>query len=289
MIESEESESVMGVLQYILNFLGFSAELTDHIVRKAAHFAEYTAIGILLVSCAYSFSRTRPHRYYSQILFAGLATVADCMILKEGNWGLVKRAIRTFRNKKAPQSLKNLLILMKQDPNFCNEDYFGYYLGPAFNAPGRLMDKGAVEVLKYLHTFTEVGSDRDLQCFTVGSKHRTAHTCQLTHLCDRTTGTGVGHYLDRVVLIKAVLKCGVAWFLSYSGAYIVKWSAASLVTGENKFAAALTSVEERLVGEAEELDPVAQFFLAPLANISTLFGGTARVYILYVPRLLYRL
>ncbi|WP_294908299.1 VanZ family protein [uncultured Ruminococcus sp.] len=73
-LSSEESESVMSVLQYILNFLGFSAELTDHIVRKAAHFAEYTAIGILLVSCAYSFSRTRPHRYYSQILFAGLAT-----------------------------------------------------------------------------------------------------------------------------------------------------------------------------------------------------------------------
>ena len=73
------------------------------------------------------------------------------------------------------------------------------------------------------------------------------------------------------------MKCGAAWFLSYSGAYIVKWSAASLVTGENKFATALSSVEERLVGEAEELNPVAQFFLAPLANISTLFGGTARV------------
>ena len=73
------------------------------------------------------------------------------------------------------------------------------------------------------------------------------------------------------------MKCGTAWFLSYSGAYIVKWSAASLVTGENKFAAALSSVEERLVGEAEELDPVAQFFLAPLANISTLFGGYERV------------
>lgn len=77
--------------------------------------------------------------------------------------------------------------------------------------------------------------------------------------------------------ISLSVKCGAAWFLSYAGAYIVKWSAASLVTGENKFAAALTSVEERLVGEAEELDPVAQFFLAPLANISTLFGGYDRV------------
>ncbi|MGN0700954.1 MAG: hypothetical protein ACI4J8_08140 [Oscillospiraceae bacterium] len=73
------------------------------------------------------------------------------------------------------------------------------------------------------------------------------------------------------------MKCGAAWGLSYAGAYIVKWSAASLVTGENKFAVALSSVEERLVGEAEELNPVVQFFLAPLANISTLFGGYGRV------------
>lgn len=77
--------------------------------------------------------------------------------------------------------------------------------------------------------------------------------------------------------INLSIKCGAAWFLSYAGAYLVKWSAASIVTGENKFAAALSSVEERLVGEAEELDPVAQFFLAPLANISTLFGGYERV------------
>lgn len=77
--------------------------------------------------------------------------------------------------------------------------------------------------------------------------------------------------------ISLSIKCGAAWFLSYAGAYLVKWSAASIVTGENKFAAALSSVEERLVGEAEELDPVAQFFLAPLANISTLFGGYERV------------
>ena len=74
-----------------------------------------------------------------------------------------------------------------------------------------------------------------------------------------------------------LIKCGGAWGLSYAGAFLVKWSAASLVTGENKFVKALASVEERFVGEAEELSPVKQFFLAPLANLSTLFGGTDRV------------
>ena len=74
-----------------------------------------------------------------------------------------------------------------------------------------------------------------------------------------------------------IIKCGGAWGVSYAGAFLVKWSAASLVTGENKFVKALASVEERFVGEAEELSPVKQFFLAPLANLSTLFGGTDRV------------
>ena len=74
-----------------------------------------------------------------------------------------------------------------------------------------------------------------------------------------------------------MLKCGSAWGLSYAGTFLVKWSAASLVTGENKFIAALNSAEVRIAGEAEELSPVKQLFLAPAANISTLFGGTDRV------------
>lgn len=79
---------------------------------------------------------------------------------------------------------------------------------------------------------------------------------------------------DSVLL---TVKCGAAWLLSYAGTFLVKWTAASIVTGENKFSAALASVEERFVGGAEELSPVAQFFLAPAANLSTLFGGAKRV------------
>ena len=65
---------------------------------------------------------------------------------------------------------------------------------------------GTHEVLQDLHAFTEVGLDRDLDGLTVGSEHQTAHTCELTHLCDRTTGSGVGHDLDRVVAVEAFLQ-----------------------------------------------------------------------------------
>ena len=72
-ISGEESENVMFFLQKILLSFGFNAELTDVIVRKFAHFVEFTAIGMLLTSCAYSFDRIKPYKYYSQVLFSGLA------------------------------------------------------------------------------------------------------------------------------------------------------------------------------------------------------------------------
>lgn len=98
-LSGDESESVMGTLQNILNFLGFDTQLSDHIVRKAAHFSEYTVIGMLLLSCAYSLCRTRPHKYYLQILFVGLATaVCDetIQLFVEGRSGQITDVLLDF-------------------------------------------------------------------------------------------------------------------------------------------------------------------------------------------------
>lgn len=71
--------------------------------------------------------------------------------------------------------------------------------------------------------------------------------------------------------------CGVCWGLSYGGTFLLKWGLASLITGENKFASALSSAGMRMAGEAEELPFFKQLFLAPIANLSTMFGGQSRV------------
>lgn len=73
-ISSEESGNVLEFLQKILDFLGFTPELTDHIVRKSAHFCEYTAIGAMLMSCAFAFDKLKPYKYYINVMFCGLAT-----------------------------------------------------------------------------------------------------------------------------------------------------------------------------------------------------------------------
>ena len=81
--------------------------------------------------------------------FAGIATIADAVELREANWGLAKKTIDTFRAGKAPLQLTNLLIGLKQDPLFIDEEAIGWYLAPCLNAPGRLEDKGGSQVLSY--------------------------------------------------------------------------------------------------------------------------------------------
>lgn len=87
--------------------------------------------------------------------FAGVATVADAVELREANWGLVRKTIDTFRKGKAPSQLANILAALKQDPVFADEESFGWYLSPCMNAPGRLDDKGGSKVLSYLFAPSE--------------------------------------------------------------------------------------------------------------------------------------
>ncbi len=50
-VSAEESGGVLDFLYSLLPRLGISMELTDHIVRKLAHFTEFTVIGMLATTC----------------------------------------------------------------------------------------------------------------------------------------------------------------------------------------------------------------------------------------------
>ena len=91
-LSSKESEGVFAFLCGILRFFGAGEELTEHIVRKLAHFSEYTAIGMLLTSCAYSFDRFKPYRYLAYVFFAGLGTAfidETIQLFSEGRAGMI--------------------------------------------------------------------------------------------------------------------------------------------------------------------------------------------------------
>lgn len=82
-------------------------------------------------------------------IYAGIATVGDCMPLKEGNHGLVRRLVNRTRAQDVPDSLLKLLEAMGQSPANTNAETFGYYISPAINASGRLIDDGATKPLSY--------------------------------------------------------------------------------------------------------------------------------------------
>lgn len=82
--------------------------------------------------------------------FAAIATAADCVTLKEGNWALVRKTIQSFRNDIVPPQIKLLSEMLGQPTKFCTEDTFYYYIGPALNANGRLFDNGGAKALSYL-------------------------------------------------------------------------------------------------------------------------------------------
>lgn len=75
-----------------------------------------------------------------------------------------------------------------------------------------------------------------------------------------------------------IIKSLLLWGISYAMTFIVKWSAASIATGQNKFITAMTSVEERVYGDTgEKLSFIERLLSAVPANISTLFGGKERI------------
>ncbi|MBQ8403654.1 MAG: hypothetical protein IJX55_04420 [Clostridia bacterium] len=73
-------------------------------------------------------------------------------------------------------------------------------------------------------------------------------------------------------------KCGTAWLASYAGAFIAKWTAATVATGENAFAKALSFAGERVGGEVSGTQEMPNtFFSSVTANLGAMLGTQRRL------------
>ena len=73
-VSSQESNSFLAFLENFFRLFGVSTELSGFLVRKAAHFTEYAAIGVSSMFCAKAFNDEKPLKYIFQVLFTGLAS-----------------------------------------------------------------------------------------------------------------------------------------------------------------------------------------------------------------------
>lgn len=81
-------------------------------------------------------------------IFAGIATVADVMPLIGDNRRLVKNSLDAINKGLGTPGLRSLIRAMNIE--YATESDYGFRLGPAINASGRLKDSGAIEVFKLM-------------------------------------------------------------------------------------------------------------------------------------------
>lgn len=98
-ISAQESNSFISFLEDFFRLFGVSAELSSHIIRKAAHFTEYAAIGASSLFCAKAFDNEKPLKYIFHMLFTGLAAAVTDETIQlnvEGRSGQITDVILDF-------------------------------------------------------------------------------------------------------------------------------------------------------------------------------------------------
>lgn len=91
-LSSLESNRVVEFFWKIFKLFGAQEAPDELLIRKLAHFSEFTAIGALMLSCAYCRDRLRPHRFWAYVLGAGLLTAVideTIQLFTEGRAGMI--------------------------------------------------------------------------------------------------------------------------------------------------------------------------------------------------------
>lgn len=67
-VSSVDSGRTLELVRHLLAASGAGGSwLTDHIIRKAAHFSEYTLLGVILFCCVRSFGFTEERRWFVHV------------------------------------------------------------------------------------------------------------------------------------------------------------------------------------------------------------------------------
>lgn len=116
-----------------------------HIDGDKSEFHDYCGAAI-----AYAFAREMfpEANLYPLLVLASIATVTDVMPLVGANRTLVKDGLVCINKQKNVPGLNTLI--QEMGLSHIDEYNYGFDIGPAFNAPGRLYDEGAKKVLELL-------------------------------------------------------------------------------------------------------------------------------------------
>ena len=116
---SQESGNAVKLLESLFHSLGLSVAISEHFIRKLAHFTEYTALGVLLGLTLRSYTERMMNHIFIP-LFIGLAVpVTDEYIQSfvDGRGSMVQDVVLDFTGVCFGLSLTMLIILLKLSRN----------------------------------------------------------------------------------------------------------------------------------------------------------------------------
>ena len=115
-VSASQSGCVLQMIEDFFRFLGMPVTFTQFIVRKTAHFIEYTVLGVFLILTLNAFtSRLLSHIF--QPLFIGLAVpVADesIQLFVDGRAGMVQDVVLDFLGALTGLTLTSLILLWRK-------------------------------------------------------------------------------------------------------------------------------------------------------------------------------
>lgn len=112
-VSSAESGTVLRFLQSLFGSTGFGGWVTEHLIRKTAHFTEYAILGVLLILAVYSFGRLR--RSPTVPLFLGLLVpVLDesLQLFTEGRAGQLSDVLLDYAGALTGMALCLLVLIL---------------------------------------------------------------------------------------------------------------------------------------------------------------------------------
>lgn len=117
---------------------------------KGADFDGYCGAGIAfkLARCILNDDK----KWNALLPLAAFGTICDNVPLREDNYVIAIRGINLSNRHTAIAGLNALKEVMTSGVDELGEYHFGFHLGPALNAPGRLYDDGAEKALSLLLT-----------------------------------------------------------------------------------------------------------------------------------------
>lgn len=74
---SKESMTVVEILQRFMDTIGLGIPISEHVVRKCAHFGEYGVLGFLLVNTVRAYGVYLEHLFWMVPVLGGFSAAAD--------------------------------------------------------------------------------------------------------------------------------------------------------------------------------------------------------------------